>query len=84
MFCSCSYLSSKQELPDTPNINLILPCDSSGGAIYLGNLNSAQSVHALKKKNIGAVLTVGEGTTLNYCPGDEISHCVVNANDSLD
>ena len=82
VFCSCSYPAEKQKFPDVPNINRILDCDCSGGAVYLGNLNAATSVHALRKKNIGAVLTVSEGTTINYSLEDEISHCVVNADDS--
>lgn len=51
------------------HMDLILEGDEGRGRVYLGNIESARSVDKLVDNDIHAVLTVAEGTGLNYLGG---------------
>jgi hypothetical protein len=48
------------------SMDLILEKDGRLHKLYLGNLEAARNYEELLKKNVLAILTVAEGTGLNY------------------
>jgi len=76
MFLSQSEIyNSNQKIPP---INCILEPENKKGGLYLGNIFGAIDGELMRKFQIGAVLTVAEGTNLDF---KRIPHLVIAVQD---
>lgn len=57
-------------------MDLILPSTKTNGALWLGNIKSAQNIINLSKENIRTVITVANNVNLSYPKHQKIIHKV--------